>query len=67
MPCEWLYNPIIEITAVENIIEMLGNVIKTLKMLPTNTVSVCYYISWLSSGLQVWADFCSAGGVACWL
>ena len=28
IPCKWLYNPIIEITTVENIIEMLGNVIK---------------------------------------
>ena len=45
MPCEWLYNPIIEITAIGYIIEMLGNVIKMLKMPPTITVSACYYIS----------------------
>ena len=34
MPCQWLYNPIFEITAVGNIIEMLGNIIKMLKFLP---------------------------------
>ena len=57
MPYQWLYNPIIEITAIGNIIETLGNIIKMLKISPTITVSVCYYISQLSSGLQVWADF----------
>ena len=40
---------------------MLGNVIKMLKLLPTITVSVCYHTSWVSSGLQVWVDFYSAG------
>ena len=45
VPCEWLYNPIIEINAMRNIIEMLGNVIEMLKIPPTITVSVCYYIS----------------------
>ena len=40
-------NPIIEITAIGigYVIEPLGNVIKTLKIPPTITVSVCYYIS----------------------
>ena len=63
MPCEWLYNPIIEITALENVIETLGNVIKTLKIPPRITVSVCYYIRYLSNGLQIWADFYSARSV----
>ena len=57
MRYQWLYNPIIEITAIGYIIEMLGNIIETLKIPPTITVSVCYYISYLSSGLHVWADF----------
>ena len=47
----------IEITAIGYVIEMLGNVVKMLKIPPTITVSVCYYISWLSNGPQVWADF----------
>ena len=55
MPYQWLHNPIIEITAIGYIIKMLGNIIiETLKIPPTITVSVCYYIS---SGLYVWADF----------
>ena len=45
MPCEWLYNAIIEINAIGNIIKMLGNITKMLKIPPTITVSVCYYIS----------------------
>ena len=44
-PYQWLYNSIIEISTIGYIIEMLGNVIKTLKIPPTITVSVCYYIS----------------------
>ena len=63
MPCEWLYNLIIEITALENVIETLGNVIKALKIPPTITVSVCYYIRYLSNGLHIWADFYSARSV----
>ena len=33
-PYEWLYNPIIEMNAIGNIIETLGNIIKMLKYLP---------------------------------
>ena len=44
MPCEWLYNPIIEINAIGYVIA-LGNIIKTLKIPPTITVNACYYIS----------------------
>ena len=36
---------VIEITAIGIIIEMLGCIIKTLKIPPTINVSVCYYIS----------------------
>ena len=43
MPYQWLYNPIIEISTIGYIIETLENVIKTLKIPPTITVSVCYY------------------------
>ena len=64
MPCDWLYNPIIKINAIGNVIETLGNIIKTLKISPTITISVCYYISQLheqwTSGL---GRFYSAGGV----
>ena len=42
MPYQWLYNPIIEISTNEYIIEMLRNVIKTVKMPLTITVNVCY-------------------------
>ena len=45
MPFECLYNPIIEINAIGNVEETLANIIKTLKIIPTITVSVCYYIS----------------------
>ena len=62
MPYQWLYNPIIEITA-------LGchrNIGKTLKIPPTITVSV------LLNGLAGWsalgcADFRGARDVTCWL
>ena len=42
MPYQWLYNPIIKITASYGM--LLGNIIKTLKISPTIIVSVCYYI-----------------------
>ena len=43
MPYQWLFNTIIEISVIGCIIETLGNVIRTLKIPPTITVSVCYY------------------------
>ena len=52
MPYQWLYSPIIEITTIEYVIDMLGNIIKLLKIPPTITVSVCYYTSELSSAEQ---------------
>ena len=42
MPYQWLYNPIIEISTNEYIIEMLRNVIKTVKIPLTITVNICY-------------------------
>ena len=33
-PYQWLYNPIIEISTIEYVIETLGNIIKMLKYLP---------------------------------
>ena len=45
IPYQWLYNPIIEISTIGYVIEMLGNVIKMLKIPPTITASFCYYIS----------------------
>ena len=45
MPYQWLYNPIIEISTKGYVIETLGNVIKSLKIPPTITVSACYYVS----------------------
>ena len=63
MPFQWLYNLIIETTAIGYIIETLRNILKILQIAPTITVSVCHYISLLSSGLQVWTDFYSAGSV----
>ena len=45
MPYQWLFNPMIERTAIGYIIETLGNVIKMSKIPPTITVSVCYNIS----------------------
>ena len=45
MQCQWLYNPVIKITAIGNVIETLGNVTKTLKVPHTIIVTVCYYIS----------------------
>ena len=33
-PYEWLYNPIIEINTIGNVIETFGKVIKALKYLP---------------------------------
>ena len=35
----------------------IGKHYKNIKISPTTTVSVCYYISYLTSGLQVWSDF----------
>ena len=61
MPCQWLYDPIIEITAIGYVIETSGDVLKMLIIPPI--ISVCYYISQLSSGLQFWGDFYSAGSV----
>ena len=43
MPFQWLYNPIIERTAIGYVIETLGNVIEILKIPTTITVSVCCY------------------------
>ena len=40
-----LYNPITKISTIGYVIETLGNIIKTLKLPPTITVSVCYYTS----------------------
>ena len=47
-PYRWLYNPIIEINTMGNIIEMFGNVINTLKYLPQSqsaSVTTGVYIS----------------------
>ena len=40
MPHQWLYNPIIEISTIGYIIEMLGNIIKMLKYLPQSQLGV---------------------------
>ena len=37
---QWLYNPIIEITAIGYVIETLENIIKILKIPPTITVTI---------------------------
>ena len=42
MPYQWLHNPTIEISTIGYAIETLGNIIKTLKIPPTITVSVYY-------------------------
>ena len=50
MPYQWIYNPIIEINTI-------GNVIKMLKYLPKSQSASVTIISWLSSLLNGWADF----------
>ena len=63
MSCQWLYNPIVEITAIGNVIEMLGNVIKMFNNASHNHCQYLLLYKQLSSGLQVWTDFYSAGSV----